>query len=475
MRVEICLISMIGIGGLSLGACTLGPDYVRPDSISDNAIRKALHLPEQTEPTAPFRLLDFKDETLNNLITMAHQNNPTIKQAISRLKQARASVRISMAAEAPELNAGGKYNALRESRNMGVMAEDDYYQVGLDASWELDIFGGNRRRTEAVEAGYFGARASLTNVYVSLSAEVAMTYVQLRTAEEMLVRTQENLKIQSNIAELTQDKYETGLTDDISLKQALYAVENTRAAVPRLTAQTTIFKNALALLTGQLPGAVDELLASNSTNLVNQPFRYDLKSLAKLPVTVVRFRPDVRVAEESLIAQNALIGAAVADMYPKISVSGFLGFEALNGSNLIDGKSFMANAVPQISLPLFHFGALKNNVELQKEKKAEQVAAYEQAVLQAANDIKNALVNLENEKQRNRSARLAYRNMKAASEMTRDKYRNGLIEYTDVLDAEQRRLSAEEQMIQSNGQQYQNIVSFYKAIGGDSVLNAPSK
>ncbi len=461
----------LGIGGLGLTACMVGPDYVRPDVVSDNSIRAALSLhPERAGSVAPFTLLDFHDPVLNDLIALAERNSPTLRQAVARLKQARAEVRISAADEMPELNAGAKYNALRESRNMGLMADDDYYQVGLDASWELDIFGGNRRRTEAAEAGWIGARAALADARISLAAEVALAYVRLRTTEELLRRAFENLKIQEDIAQLTQDKYDTGLTDEISLKQARYAVENTRASIPQLRAQAAVQRNALALLTGQLPGAVDELLDASMENLVNKPFRYQLQTLYDLPVDVVRCRPDVRSAEESLVAQNALIGAAVADLYPKISITGFLGFESLHGSDWITGKSFMANAVPQVSLPIFHFGALKNNVELQKQKKEEQAVAYEQAVLQAAGDIRNALVNLENEQKRNRSARAAYQNMKEASELTRNRYQNGLIEYTDVLNAEERRLSAQEQMIQSNGQQYQNIVSFYKAIGGDTVF-----
>ena len=472
MKWGINLILLSGIAGLGIAACMVGPDYVRPTVVSDQAVRKALSLhSEQSGNTAPFTLLDFNDPVLNDLIALAERNSPTLKQAVARLKQARATLRMTAAAEAPELDAGAKYNALRESRNMGLMTDDDYYQVGLDASWELDVFGGNRRRTEAAEAGWIGAQAALADVRVSLAAEVALTYIRLRTTEELLQRAKENLAIQKGIAQLTQDKYDTGLTDAISLKQARYAVENTRATIPQLQAEATVQRNALALLTGQLPGMVDDLLASAHNNLVNQPFRYPLNTLYDLPVDIIRRRPDVRAAEESLIAQNALIGAAVADLYPKISVTGFLGFESLKGSDLITGKSFMANAVPQVSLPIFHFGALKNNVELQKQKKEEQVAAYEQAVLQAAGDIRNALVNLENEQKRNRSARAAYRNMTEAAELTRNRYQNGLIEYTDVLNAEERRLSAQEQMIQSNGQQYQNIISFYKAIGGDTVFN----
>ena len=195
-------------------------------------------------------------------------------------------------------------------------------------------------------------------------------------------------------------------------------------------------------------------------------FRSDLNRLYQLPADIIRYRPDVRVAEEQLIAGNADVGAAIANMFPKISLTGLLGFGSINASRLFEKASFETGIAPEVSLPLLHFGALKNNVELKKAIKDEYLIAYENALLTAAKEIHNSINALQNEFKRNQSARIAYQKMQKVSKLNWQKYKQGLIPYADVLDTEQRRLSAQTNMVNSNSALYQGIVGYYKAIGG---------
>ena len=257
----------------------------------------------------------------------------------------------------------------------------------------------------------------------------------------------------------------------INLDQARYQLETTKASIPQLEYQQVSFQNALALLVGELPGSLNKILAQNKKNLIQQPFQYKVDKLYELPADIIRQRPDVRVQEEQLIAQNALIGAAIAELFPSINLSGMLGFEALKFPKLFNHNSYSYSYVPQLTTPILHFGALYNNVQLQKSLKEEQLIAYEQSILTAAQEIKNALVSIDKEIKRNIYLTHAYQKMNQAAQLTRDKYQSGLIEYSMVLDAEERRISAQIDMINSNGALYQNITTFYKAIGGEFYLN----
>lgn len=447
-------------------SCMVGPDYEQPHFFDNTQIEKSLDLKPATKQKEVFTPLDFNDQTLDTLIGQSLSASPTIRTALVRLRQGRETLKIQEVSLLPTLDANAKYNYAKESKNMGYLLQEDYYQATLDMSWELDIFGGTRRRTQAAEANLRGAIENLKNVHVSLVSDVSMAYINLRTAEQLLKNAKSNLKLQENIYATIREKYAAGLTDEIALDQAKYLVETTRMSIPQLEYQQISAQNALSLLVGQLPGTLNEMLAQEKKNLVEKPFKYDVTSLYELPADTIRLRPDVRVAEEQLIAQNAQVGVAIADMFPKITLSGMLGFQSLTFPKLMNHKSYEYGYVPEVSMPIFHWGALKNNVELQKSIKEEYMIAYEQALLTAASEINKAMVAIEKEIQRNKSAKMAYDKMNSVSKLNWDKYQRGLIEYSDVLDAEQRRLSAQTQMVNSNCALYQNIVTFYKAIGG---------
>lgn len=448
-----------------LSACTLGPDYERPQFFTQSEIQKALNISTQSAPH--FNPQDLKDKTLDTLINKALENSPTLHQALWRLRGTRANLAIAKAGLFPTFDFTGQYNDVKNSKNMGLILTDDYYQLGLDTAWELDLFGGQRRRIEAEKANLKSTLYAVQNTALSLTAEVARLYIQTRTIENLVHRTQENIRLQEEMTTLVKDKKQTGLASDLSLEQALYLLKNTSATLSDLKYQEAESKNALALIIGELPGTLDNLLEQEKESLISRPFRFDLDKITKISSEILRLRPDVRAAEENLIAQNASIGVAIADMFPKISLSALLGVESLTWGKLVSKDSLTHTLTPGITVPLFHFSALKKNVEIQKALKEKSVLAYQQAILQAANEIKNATLALYQENQHYLLLQETYTHADKVAELMQSKYKNGLIDYTDVLQAEQNRLQAQTEMIKSSGSLYTNLIRFYKAIGGE--------
>lgn len=462
---QIQKITTVLLLGVFLTSCMVGPDYERPEFFTNFEIEQALNVSGEKVPE--FSPKDFKDKTLDTLIEKAHQNSPTLKTALWRLHQSRASLNIAGADLLPTLDASGQYNFVKDSKNMGLILQDSYYRVGLDVAWELDLFGGKRRRLQAERANLKSALYAVQNTMLSLTAEVARLYIQSRTVEELIRQTKENIRLQSEMTELVRDKQKTGLASELSLQQALYLLKNTSATLADLEYQQTETNNALALALGELPGTVEKIIKKDKNSLITRPFDYDLDKITTIPSTVLQNRPDVKGAEENLIAQNELVGVAVADMFPKISLSALFGFESLEWNKLWRNDSLAHTITPNITTPIFHFDALRQNVKIQKAIKEEQILAYQQTLLQAAGEIKNAMVALIQERKRYQDLRETYQHADNVAQLMQSKYKNGLIEYTDVLQAEQNRLQSQMQMIKSSGALYTDLIRFYKAIGGN--------
>lgn len=446
-------------------SCSVGPDYKHTDVFTDTEIAKSLSL----DPNAKyndFEISDFGDKVLNNLMAESLKSSPDIRIAILKLKQARAVLGINDVAGLPTFDIAGKYNYVNSPKNMYNLINNDYYQFGIDMSWEIDIFGGTRRKIESSKAQYRAMLENLKYINVSLLSDVATQYINLRMAEQNLKNMRENILLQEDAYNIISEKYAAELIDDMTLAQSRYLLENMKMQVPTLEYEQQMYTNSLAILLGYLPEEMETMLKSDEENLVNKILNYDVEKLYNLPINVIRNRPDVKMAEEELIAQNAEIGVAVASVFPNISLSGFFGLQSLKWSNLVEGDSVGHTLVPQISMPLFHFGALRKNIELQKLKRDEALITYEKTLLNATAELKNAITSLVKEYDRNKSAAMAYQKMSEVSALMWKKYMMGLVEYNDVLTSEQNRLSAQTNMINSNANLYKDIISFYKAIGG---------
>lgn len=463
-----------GLMAFLLASCTVGPDYHRPQVYRDEEISKNLGLnPAERTPVAKDWYKQFNDPVLNELVALSLKDSPNVKIAVQKLRQARNEFDINAFNFFPMIDVDGSYHYNKPSRKIGYTIDTDYYQTGLDASWELNIWGGGRRLNESQQALVKAAAADLDNVYVSLAAETATDYITLRSLQVQLKIAEQNLELQQKIYDIVKRKNEVGLEDDVALNQAKYAIENTKTLIPDLQQNISEARNALAILTGRLPGQLDGLLVDRNKNLVRRRFNFELGKIYEQPASVIRNRPDVQVAEQQLIAQNALVGQEISKLFPNVSLSGFLGFQALEVSGLVGSKTFMYSYSPAVTLPLLHWGQLQNQVELQKNVTLEYFYRYQNSILSAVEEVKNAMTSIGNEYKKNLSAYEAASSQKKATMLILEKYKRGLIEFNDVLTAEQNLLSAQNNLAASNGKIYQTIIAYYKAVGGGYAHNAP--
>ena len=458
--------SLLFILCIIISSCSVGPDYEEPQIYEDAQISQALKLNNNNLQIPQDWYKQFNDKTLDNLIKQALENNASVEQAAAKLRQARAVAAINKTEYLPMLNSQAGYNYEKASKNIGLAADSNFFQLGLDASWEIDIWGAGRRLNEQSFAQLQEASYSLRNVKVMIVAETANTYFLLKTALAQLQIAKNNLKLQQDIYKTVQEKYDAGLADDAALNQAKYVISTTQASVYPLEYQVEAYKNALAVLAGTLPDQLPKGLTSFSNNPVKKAAEYNMKTLYNLPADIIRTRPDVRAAERALAAQNAAIGQAVAQLYPNVTISGLFGFQSAAGSKLFNTQSQAYSYSPSITLPLFNWNKLQNNVKLQKYIKHEALANYRQTILSAVEELGNAMVSVQKEYAANDSQRKAVQQMRQTLQSMRQKYENGLIDFSQLLQTEQNLLTAENALAASNGNLYQNIIAFYKATGG---------
>lgn len=449
-------------------ACTVGEDFSRPALYNDSVIKQELALKNGTQPSKSWYAL-FGDEQLNILIEQGLKNSTDIEQAIAILRQARAELKISQAGFLPQINASGGYNYQKNSKNIGPTADTHYYNAGFDASWELDIWGKGRRQDEAAAAMLKAEEYSLNQVKNVVAAEIASDYVNLKLAVEKLRIAKQNLALQRDIFGVVKSKYQSGLTDDIAYNQAEYLLNSTETQIPQLQSQVEQYKNALAVLSGVLPSQLP-LDSEKRSPIFSNAYQYNIKAMYNLPASVIRQRPDVAAAEQNLAAQNALVGAAVADLYPNVSISALWGYAASSGNSLFNSKSQGYSYEPLLSLPLLDWNRLQNQLNKQKYQKQEAFAVYKKTVLTAVGELKNAMANVQNELKRNRLQNRALANMNKVVAASSEKYRSGLIEFSDFLTMEQNRLQAQNSSLESKAGIFQNLIAYYKASGGGYLL-----
>lgn len=459
---------LITCASLFCFSCSVGPDYKQPMAYTNDQIVENLQLQSNSSTIISrewYKL--FNDPVLNYLINIGLENSPNIKVALEKMHQARYNLFIDRSGFLPTLDAEGEYDKSNQNLAGIFPIKSEYYQVGVDASWELDIWGGQRRLTESAQAMLKSAAANLDNVKVSLVAEIASQYVNWQLAQMQLEITEKNLSLQRDIFDTVKDQYDAGLTDELAFEQAKSVLHTTEMQIPQLKIKEKSYKNALATLIGKLPTGI----LKNKDNLVTKKYLFNEKQLYDLPVSIVRNRPDVQIVEQQLIAENALIGQAIANLFPTFSLSSFLGYQNKNLSPIFGPNYNMYTLGGTITLPILHWGELINKIKLQKSVTKQTLALYEASLLTAITDISNAIKSVEEEYKRNKSALSSMKAMSKILDLSREKYDNGLIDFSEVLTAEQNKLSAEQEYLQSNANIYLNIISFYKSVGGGLNFN----
>jgi len=440
---------------------TVGPDYTRPDfeapaGWNAEAGEGRAHRRADPEELARWWKV-FDDPGMVSLVERAVQGNLDLKEASARVREARARRARSRAGLFPTLDASG---SLQRSRGSGGTTRT-LYSTDFDALWEIDIFGGVRRSIEASGADLMAAQEAMNDTLVTLAAEVALNYVEVRTFQARLEAALANLALQQETYLLEQSRVKAGLSDELSLQQAGSHLESTRSRIPSLRASVEEAKNRLAVLLGELPGAVHEELTQHRPVPAIPP-----ETPVYTPADVLRRRPDVRRAERELAAQSARVGVAEAELYPRISLSGSIGYSASSPGDLLTAGSRTFGYGPRITLPIFRAGSIRANIEAQSALQEQALIRYESAVLAALEEVENVLTAYAQEQLRRSSLQKAAQAAREAAELAEYKYRAGVVDFSVLLDAQRSLLSAQDELAQSSGAVTSNLVRLYKALGG---------
>jgi outer membrane protein, multidrug efflux system len=496
MRTLTKSVGVFSLASLWVCACTVGPDYKQPqiktpDQFSEigSATRPtalSATAPSATEPsTQPMSMdqppqnyqqwwMTFNDPKLNGLILRAVQGNPDLIAAEARIREARASRGVIASGLWPEVDANASYTHSRDSANLPGLSQftaalgggapaltTDLWQAGFDASWEIDVFGGTRRAIESANYSLQAAVWDKRDVLVSLMAEVAVNYIELRGAQRELGIAQGNLESQQKTLELTRRKAEGGLSPYLDVAQQEAEVATTAATIPSFEAQIRQNIHHLGILLGQEPGSLSDELSRVSPIPVGPP-----SVPPGLPGDLLRRRPDVRRAERQVAAATAQISVATADLYPKFSITGALGLESGELKRLFDYSSRTYDIVPGVTWDIFDAGRVTSNIHVQNALQAQALQMYRKAVLQSLEDVDDSLVAYNREQVRLQSLRDAGTANQQAVTLSTELFDKGSTDFLSVLDAQRSLFTAESAMAQSELLVSADLVALYKALGG---------
>jgi NodT family efflux transporter outer membrane factor (OMF) lipoprotein len=448
---------------LLMGCAAVGPNYSLPQmelpatwrTVEDPAL-----LP-QSELVQQWWTL-FNDPLLDRLIDAATQNNRDLMSAIARMDEARAKLGLTRGERLPGVDAQGSANRQKTSDNgLSPGVEETVYATGVTAGWELDLFGRIRRRVEAATADYQASAEDRTDVLISLYANVALTYLDIRTYQARLIAAGANIDSQRSVLELTRSRYRNGLATALDVAQAERILAGTEAEVPPLKIGLSRAINALAVLLGQAPGH----LTGELTTPRQIPLPPD-KVTVGVPANLLRQRPDVRRAERRLAAETARIGVFKADLYPSFTLFGNLGFESIDSGDLFDADSRVFSFGPSLRWNIFNGGSIRQQIKAQDARTRQALFNYEQSVLNSLREVENALVAYIEDRTRlsalHRSAEASRRSVKLATDL----YKQGLVDFQQVLDAQRDQFSFENQLAAARGNSAANFVRLYAAFGG---------
>ncbi len=454
-----CVAALLAV---ALGGCAaVGPDYSEPQL----AVPAGWSAGTGTDAMDAVLLArwwhGFGDPVLDRLVADALAANLDLAQARARLREARARRGVAGAALAPSVDASLSGSRSRSSGQSGSGSTRELYSAGFDASWELDVFGGVRRSVEAAQADLEASVESLSDTRVSLAAEVALNYIDLRTAEQRLAIAEESIASRGENHQIIRWRQQAGLVSELDLAQATTDLESTRAVLPPLRTAVTEAKNRLAVLLGRNPGELESLVHAD------RPIPLAAAEIvAAIPADTLRQRPDVRVAERRLAAQTARLGEAEAARYPSFRLSGSLGLEALELDALADRDANTHSLFGGITAPVFNAGRIAANIEIQDALVEQARLAYRAAVLAALEEVENALTAVANTDARRAKLAEAAAAARTTLAIAEYRYASGLADFLSVLDAQRTQLSLDEQLAGSTGELARAQVRLYKALGG---------
>lgn len=479
-----------------ISGCSVGPDYVTPEL----EVPAEFHA-QQSGNVASATPIDltrwwetFDDPVLNRLVDEAAASNLDVALAKARVREARALLTLSRSGFFPNPNVEGKYtrsrpskNARSTSTNVGGSGSDSdlgdagsgsgsggsstsinspgqttsLYEVGFDATWEIDIFGGTRREVEAAYDTYEAQIEAKRSAMVTLLAEVAGNYVALRGSQKRFAITERNVAAQKETLDLQHMRLDAGLANDLTVAQAQAQYETTSAQLPSLEVPIYQAIHRLSILLGKDPAALfDEL--SHTQPLPTS----SVKIPAGLPSELLQRRPDIRQAERELAAATANIGVATADLFPKLELTGAIGLRSQISSSLFEGASRYWSAGPSLTWNVLNWFAILANIEVKNARQEQALINYKKVVLGSFEEVENALVSVSREQARRARLRESVIASTKALSLAQDLNKAGIVDFLNVLNAQQSVFDSEDRLVQSEQAATLNIVSLYKALGG---------
>ena len=450
---------------LLAGCRAAGPDYEKPQITPPPEwhaeLGDGLKTAEISDETLAHWWTTLGDPTLESLMDRAVRGNLDLRRAIAVVREARAERGIANADRFPTLTGSGLAAFQRGSDRMGHAANGGLFSIGFDAGWEVDVFGQIKRSIEAAEASLQATEETLRDTLVSLLAEVALNYVEIRQYQKQLSVAESNLAVQEDVYNLANRRFEAGLTTRVDVEQAAYSVASTRSVIPTLRIQLEQAENRLAVLLGEAPGALSDELKKVEPIPVGP-----VEVAIGIPADTLRRRPDVRRAERILAAQTAEIGVATAAKYPQFALTGSIGYELITKGNPLSLGNLIGTIAGSAFQTIFDAGRIRQQIEVQNARQEQALVDYQSAILGALQEVEDALVAYVDEQVRRKSLVEATSAAQRALDLVRTNYAAGLVDFQPVLDSQRSLLSLQDQLARSDGAVTSDLIRLYKALGG---------
>jgi NodT family efflux transporter outer membrane factor (OMF) lipoprotein len=456
-----------------LGGCTtLGPDFVKPEvAEEDTWLEQNKEISSASMDEVEWWKV-FNDPVLNTLIEKAYKQNLSLQIAGLRIFEARAQLGIAVGLQYPQSQtAGGSASTVglsENSPNFNSQADDTFrnYQAGFDAAWELDFWGRYRRGIESVDANLSASVADYDNALVSLTAEVARVYVNIRILEERLKIAYDNIELQKKSLHIASVRFRNGATTELDVQQATTILVDTRAQVPVLIKLLRQANNALSTLMGMPPTELTGMLGGAGTIPVVPE-----QVVAGIPAELLRRRPDIRQAELQAASQSALIGVAETDLYPHFSLLGSIGYQTSDtgnssASDLFDSDSLGYSVGPAFSWNILNYGRLRNNVRVKDARYQQTIVNYQNTVLTAYQEVEDAMVGFVQSREESGIRAEGAHAAKRSTEISNIQYREGAVDFQRVIDSERALVFQQDEWTRARGDISLNLIALYKALGG---------
>ena len=465
----------IGAAVLSviLSGCMVGPDFRRPAVAVSSTWTESGDKRVKSE-TGDYRnwWQTFNDPVLDRLIDKAYQENLPLRIAGVRILEARALLGIAIGGLYPQtqqVSGSLQYNRLSEHGLVAASGQELQYwqsEVGVNASWEIDFWGKFRRAIESADAGWLATVADYDGVLVSLTADVANSYITIRTLEKRIEIARQNVETQNENLKIAEARFKYGTVTELDVEQARTVLNSTLASIPSLEAQLRQTEHALSVLLGLAPGDLSDYLKGASEIPVAPS-----QVVVGIPADLLRRRPDVRSAEYQAAAQSAQIGVAKADLYPSFSLAGSFNFlsTSIRTSHLSDMFKWSSRAIaagPSFQWNIFNYGRITNNVRVQDARLQELLIAYQNAVLKAQQEVEDNLVAFLRSQERARFLARSTEASKKALDIAVLQYRQGIKDFTTVLIAQQSLLNEQDSLAVTLGDISMNLTGVYRSLGG---------